>query len=414
MTGHAAGGAGRAPPGAPPVNPWVVVLATTAVQAVASMTTLSLATIAPKLAELLGVSSRLIGYQATLVYLGAVVTSIVGGTIVRRYGASRTSQTALGLCALGVLVALVGDLWALALGSVVMGLGYGLTNPAASHLIVRHAKGPRLNLIFSIKQTGVPWGAMMAGLVVPAVTLALGWRAGILVVACLALLLLAALARPRRRWDDDREPRFPLKQNPFGAVALVWRIPALRYLSLTAMALALTQMCLLTFLVTFLVEEVGFGLVEAGVGMAVVQVGGVSGRLAWGWVADRLADGFLALLILTGLTVLGAVLTGLVGPETPRVLVYGAIMLFGATAVGWNGVYMAEIARQAPPDRIGTATGGSLVLTFSAIIVGPAGFALVSGVTGGLGPTYLVIAGVALLGAVALVLGRRSVRAAAA
>ncbi|BBK33726.1 MFS transporter [Allostella humosa] len=395
-------------------NPWTVVAATTAVQALASATTLSVPTIAPRLAEMLGVSPALIGYQTTFIYSGAMATSVIGGAFVRRLGAGRASQAALVLAILGALLVIGGQLWTIALGSIVMGLGYGLTNPAASHLLMRFARGPRLNLIFSIKQTGVPWGGMLAGLMLPPVALAFGWRWAVALVAVLALGLLLALALARRQWDDDRDPTHGLRQNPFAAVLLVWRSRPLRYLSFASMALSLTQMCVLAFMTTLLVSEAGFGLVEAGFVVAIMQVAGVLGRVGWGLVADRIGDGFITLMVVTGLAVLACLAASQLTPAWPAWAVYGVGALFGSTAVGWNGVFMAEVARQAPPDRIGVATGGCMMLTFSSIIFGPALFGIVSVAIGSYALTYLVVAGVASLGGLSLVVARRVARAGAA
>ncbi|MGE0719162.1 MAG: MFS transporter, partial [Alphaproteobacteria bacterium] len=344
------------------------------VQALASATTLSVPTIAPRMAEILGVSPSLIGWQTTLIYSGGMASSVLGGAVVRRLGAGRASQLALLMAAAGGALVIGGTLWTIALGSIVMGLGYGFTNPAASHLLMRFARGPRLNLIFSIKQTGVPWGGMLAGLMVPAVAVAFGWRWAIAAVVVLALAMIAVLAVPRRHWDDDRDPGQTLRQSPFAAVALVWRIPALRYLSFASMALSLTQMCILAFMSTLLVTEAGFGLVEAGVVVAVLQVAGVLGRVGWGLVADRLGDGCLTLFVLALLVAAACLVTSTLSPAWPAAAIYVLGATFGVTAVGWNGVYMAEVARRAPPDRIGTATGGSMMLTFSGIIFGPAAF----------------------------------------
>ncbi|BBK35432.1 MFS transporter [Allostella sp. ATCC 35155] len=391
-------------------NPWIVVAATTAVQALASATTLAVPTIAPRLAEMLGISPALIGYQTTLIYAGAMATSVVGGAVVRRLGAGRASQIALVLAILAVLLVMGGSLWTIALGSIVMGLGYGLTNPAASHLLMRFARGPRLNLIFSIKQTGVPWGGMLAGLMLPPVALTLGWRWAVGLVAVLSLGLLLALALGRRRWDDDRDPTHRLRQSPFAAVALVWRTRPLRYLSFASMALSLTQMCVLAFMTTLLVTEAGFGLVEAGFVVAILQVAGVLGRVGWGLVADRIGDGFLALLAVTGLAILACLLASTLSADWPVWAVYGLGALFGSTAVGWNGVFMAEVARQAPPDRIGVATGGCMMMTFSSIIFGPAAFGAASVAIGSFARTYLAVAVIAGFGAVSLVAARRVAR----
>jgi len=50
-----------------------------------------------------------------------------------------------------------------------------------------------------------------------------------------------------------------------------------------------------------------------------------------------------------------------------------AVGFFGAS---WNGIYMAEVARLSPPDRVADATSGSTMFTFLGYVVGPSLFAL--------------------------------------
>jgi hypothetical protein len=54
------------------------------------------------------------------------------------------------------------------------------------------------------------------------------------------------------------------------------------------------------------------------------------------------------------------------------------MFVFGATASGWNGVYLAEVARQAPPGSAGKATSGTLALTFLGVILGAPLFGLIA------------------------------------
>ena len=90
---------------APVPAPVLVVVVTTVVQALATMGTMIPAAIAPKIAQAFGVPASLIGFQVSLVYLGAMATSIIGGLGIRRLGALRTSQWALGFAGVGVLLA---------------------------------------------------------------------------------------------------------------------------------------------------------------------------------------------------------------------------------------------------------------------------------------------------------------------
>ena len=51
-----------------------------------------------------------------------------------------------------------------------------------------------------------------------------------------------------------------------------------------------------------------------------------------------------------------------------------ACVFAGAGTAGWYGVFLAEVARLAPPERVGLATGGALFFVYAAICVGPLAF----------------------------------------
>lgn len=77
--------------------------------------------------------------------------------------------------------------------------------------------------------------------------------------------------------------------------------------------------------------------------------------------------------------------------------------VFGATAIGWNGVYLAEVARRAPEGKSGSVTGATLAVTYLGVVLGPPAIGLVSQATGGFGYGFLslllpTIASIILLG----------------
>ncbi|HLS57636.1 MAG TPA: MFS transporter, partial [Zeimonas sp.] len=154
-----------------------VVVAMLVAQTIVSMGMLTMPAIAPVLARSFGVDASAIGYQVSIVYAGAMASAALGGSVVRRIGAGRTTQAALAAVAIGVALATSANIAALMVASVLLGLGYGLSNPAASELLVRYTPANRRNLIFSLKQTGVPLGGIAAALVAPGVASAFGWRA---------------------------------------------------------------------------------------------------------------------------------------------------------------------------------------------------------------------------------------------
>jgi predicted MFS family arabinose efflux permease len=361
-----------------------VLLVTLAIQALVSMAVLAVPAMGPAVAQALGVSPALLGAYIGLVYLGAMVASLVAAPLVLRFGALRTSQGSLIACAVGLaLPALWPSLPFAVAGALLTGLGYGPVTPASSHLLARTTPLHRASLVFSLKQTGVPLGGVLAGVVVPPLVLAAGARWALLAVTA-ACVLCALVAQPfRAALDGDRDPRQPLRMGSMtGGLQLVASEPALTRLAVMSFVFSIVQLSLSTYLVTFLTTALGYSLVAAGVVLSAAQAGGVAGRIAWGWVADRWLDPYRMLAFLAVAMAVCAAGAAALQPGMPATLTLVLLVAFGASAIGWNGVYLAEVARQAPPGQAGLATGGTLAVTFFGVVLGPVVFGGVSSAFG--------------------------------
>ena len=98
-----------------------------------------------------------IGAYLLCAYAGAMLGALSAGALVERWGAIRTSQCALLLTATGLALAALYPS-ALLLAALLLGMGYGPITPASSHVLIQTTPANRLNLVFSVKQTGVPVG----------------------------------------------------------------------------------------------------------------------------------------------------------------------------------------------------------------------------------------------------------------
>jgi MFS family permease len=182
----------------------------------------------------------------------------------------------------------------------------------------------------------------------------------------------------------------------------------LRVLALTSVVFAAMQQCLGVFLVVYLTGEIGLGLVTAGLVLSFSQGAGIAGRVFWGWLADRLK---ISRPILGGLALgmAGAsAAMALCSAEWPVALTVGVACLYGVTAVGWNGVLLAEVARLATPREASRATGGTLFVTFFGVAVGPALFGEIARQSGSFVPMFLILAALALPCAIFLLWSRRA------
>lgn len=387
-----------------------VVAATTAAQVAGAMGAAVFPVIAPELARVMDIEASLIGYQMSVIYGSAMLGSMLFTWMVARYGGCRTTQIGMACCAAGMVVALQGSVAALAVASVFIGAAMSINLPAAAHLLFRFSPPQHRNFIFSLKQTGVPLAWALMALIAPAVTLAWGWRWALVLVLVCALATLLAMQPPRHVWDDDRRPDLPVQARIFDGVLLVWHAPALRWLGVSAFCLAFIQLCVSTFTVVMLVGEGGYTLVQAGLMLSVAQIAGVLGRIAWGWLADRSGDCMAALQYLTLGSVACCAAVFFLTPGWPVWLTAMLFAVFGATAIGWNGLYTAEVARRSPPGQVSLVTGGAMVWNFAGILTGPTAFTLVYRFTGSYTATFGMVIVIALLTLAALHAGRQAMR----
>jgi predicted MFS family arabinose efflux permease len=375
-------------------------------QAVGTMATMTLPAVAPAVAASYGVSSSVIGYQISLLAAAMLVALAFGGNLSTRWGACRVQQVALTLLLCGCAIAIVPHVAFFFASALFLGLGYGLLTPSASHLLMRFTPPERRNLLFSLKQTGVPLGGMLSAMIAPVIASRFGWRWPLLLVAvCLALLIVLLQSR-RGRWDDDRKPSAPGSQNPLDGVVTIWRERRLRYLSIAGACLVVPQIGISTFTVVLFAEEVGYTLVAAGTVLAASQIAGIAGRVFWGWIADVARNCYTALAILAAVMLCGSLSCFFIAPGWPLAAACALFFVLGATAAGWSGAFLAEVARIAPPSAVGRATGGSLFFVNVGKLLGPILMTTAYALSGSYAATFGLLALLAAAALTCLLTGR--------
>ena len=343
------------------------------------MALLTLPVMAPVAAQALSVSPAMVGFYVSITYLGAMFASLTSGNTVSRFGPIRVSQLGLLLCALGLCLCATPWLPVIAIGALLIGLGYGPITPASSQILARTTPADRMALVFSIKQTGVPLGAMMAGAIVPSLMLALNWQWTMVMVA-IACVLSALLAQPlRQELDELRQANLPFQMSALTSpIRMVLGHRPLATMAACSFMFCMVQMSLTTYLVTYLHDDLSYGLVSAGLLLSVTQMGGMGGRILWGFVADKWLGAQKTLALLAALMALCSLTTALFLPVLPLWGIWMVLIVYGASAIGWNGVYLSEVARQAPEGKASVATGGTLTFTFLGVVIGPPIFGALS------------------------------------
>lgn len=381
-------------------------LATLVTQILVSCAVLVGPVLVPLAAADLGVDAANIGFFVSVQYVFGACAGVISGGFIARFGPVRVSQAALVLVALGLCFEARGAAWALPLAAFALGLGVGPPTPASSTILARVTPARIINLVFSLKQTGVPFGGALAGILMPALAVAYGWQAAALAAAALCVTMAALLQPMRARYDDmrNRALRLHLGRQFLGPLRMILADPKIRHLTTVSFVFSGMQACMTSILVTYLVHMAALDVVEAGFILMVAQVAAGIARVSTGTLADTVATPSQVLGGMGLVAAVCAVTATQFTPAWPHTAILGVCIVFGISSTGWNGVFLAQIARMAPKGRAGELTGGATFMTFSGVVVMPALFSTIIAASGSYAAGFLVIAVATFAAALSLLL----------
>ena len=366
------------------------------------------AVIAPAIITDLRIDAAWIGIYFGLTAAASLVAQLGCGSFIVRLGALRVSQVSLVLLAAGTALAALGTPLALVLSAIICGGGGAVSTPASSHLLSRVSSPRYMPMVFSIKQTAVPAGLLLAGLLGPQLTEWTGWRVTMLFSASACAVFALMLQPLRRIFDTDRVPTRIFRLSDFKAtLTSVLGTPGLRALSFACLAFNGLQAVVTAYFVVYL-TTIGYTPVAAGFVFSVAVAVAVPGRILWGWlgssyVTPRTMMAGLALGMAASVALLALCSAG-----WPTLLVGLIACVLSATALSWHGILLAETARAAPEGMRGGVTGGVLSFGQVGALALPLMYSGLLDFTGSYGIGFIVCGAPALLVGVQLLRRRAS------
>ncbi len=363
------------------------------------------AVLAPAASADVGVPAAAVGVVTALIYFSAAMSAPGAGARVPRVGALRMTQIGLVLAGSGLALMVFAHPLAIVLAALVIGCGYGPSTPSGTALLAEHTPARLRNVIMSLRQTGVPLGGALAGFAIPWLIAIGGWRVAALACAAGCGVIALVLQPLRGKLDHPTAMAGAAPAGFVDALRLLKGHAELRRISLTAFLFGGVQLSFASILVVFLVERAQLSVVRAGAVLSAAMIAGMVGRLLWGAAADffRSARG---VLIGLGVTMgLCAVAMTQVNAQWPYTLIMLLAIVFGAVTLGWNGVYIAELARVAPPGKVAMATGASLFFAYGGAVVAPPVFALVLSQSGSYALGFALLAVLAAAGVASMLRG---------
>jgi len=374
--------------------PWIVALAVILVlQTAAAFLTRLIPVASPAFMAEFGWDQSWIGYLSAANLAGALVLLLAGVELLRRIGYVLAFQATLIVGALSLVLFHVPSLTVALFASALVGLSNAAANPAGAEVLQRFTPEARRNLVFSIKQAGVPLGGVVAGLTIPPLIGIYGWRTALLIAAAGAVVVTILMLPFRSRIEAPHEAKLAPRMRIDLAVPLraLKTAPGLPRIAAVGVALSVGQSSWFTFAMAYLVIVHGLSLAVAGLVFAVMQAFGVAGRIAAGWIADRIGS-VVTLAAMAALSGTFTILFALFKPEWPLWSLILLAAFAGATVAGWNGVEIAEVARRSPRHLIGETAAGNTILIYLINMIAPTAFAAFVAATGRFDLAFMIAA----------------------
>ena len=370
----------------------IIVLILTA-QTVANVGPLGIPALASLIRADLGLTLAQAGSFLSAYYIGPALVSLPAGTLADRWGVKRMLVLGQVVIALGLLAASAATSYAaFTLLLVGAGFGYGMLNPTSTKAVMGWSPPARRATLVGLKQVGLPLGGMLGAALLPTLALRLGWRTALVVSA--ALIAAGAVASLLVYREPPDAPLPPAVPGAPGTIASVLTSRDLWLLSIATGVFAAMQTVWMSYLVLYLQGAIGLTLIAASRLLALAQFGGMTGRVLFGMLSDRLFGGSRRLpLVLAGAgsTACSLAIAWTGAGASPAGL-SALAFIFGVVGIGWNGVQHTWMAELAGPRAAGTAVGLGLAVSSAGVTIGPLVFGYVVQTAGGYRGPWITLA----------------------
>lgn len=346
----------------------------------------AIGTLGPFLVADLGVVPGWLGYLTMSAFGFAALLSLWAGPLVGRLGARRALLLLFLVATLAyALIGMAPGFAGLVLAVAMCGIAQALANPATNLLIADRVPPQSKAAVVGLKQAGVQVAALFAGLLLPGIAQQFGWRAALLLLVPVGLLL--ALLAPRIA------PKTAGKAASFG---LTRPSRALTLLMAIQLCAGVALSAYITFLGVFATSQ-GMSSLVAGSLVAAFGVVGILARVLLTPIAGRMRDESWLLLILLALA---ACAVGVTAQATParHWMIWAGTIGIGLTAVATNAIAMSMLLRDRIFGAPATSAGMLSVGFFAGFAVGPPAFGALSASAWGFGGAWGALIGVLALG----------------
>jgi MFS family permease len=331
----------------------------------------SFGAVLPFMKEGLSLDYRETGFIASAMFIGYLISAFVSGYFVIRFTAKKVIILSLIIIIAG-MIALAGaeTLVMAAIGSFVMGVGSGGAYVPALGLIPLWFPANQKGMAMGFAQSGSGTGMALSGMMVPAIVsmdLLSGWRFSWYVLSILVLIIaivnmIFLKGRPvesetdtmgdsivgsQSYLEESKEPDISAKSHTVYKNKLLW------FIGFIYLAWGFSYLIFSTFLVDYLITDVGLNKHLAGQYFAAAGLVSICSGFLWGAVSDRIGR----ILTLFIIYMAQAGLTLLMGMTDSGIILLTAVVIYGLTLWAVPSIVNTSISDYIVPRLVPVAMG---------------------------------------------------------
>jgi nitrate/nitrite transporter NarK len=360
---------------------WFVLALATGAQTGGCLLVQGLGALGPALQAALGLDAAQVGLAMSAAQTTPIAGLLIAGLLLDRFSERLIVGLGATMVAASLFVAARAQTYSEILSwLVVASIGYCTVQPGGGKVVAAWFSPDTRGLAMGVRQAGLPLGAALGALILPAAAARHGWRAAFDLGALAALLsglLFALLYRPPPVALPERTRTKGQWRERLATIG-----PRLPAISLPGAALVSVQFCLTVYLPLDLRDRFAIP-VETGVTLLfAAQFAGALARILLALWSDRSARGRSFPLVVS----MGALALGLAAfsaaPGAPLWAVAAIAIWLGFFGFGWYGPWIALVAEAAPRGAIGFMIGLAMAINQIFVVLIPPAFGALRDATG--------------------------------
>ncbi|MDW7740650.1 MAG: MFS transporter [Bacillota bacterium] len=346
-----------------------------------------------------------IGYYSTLFFISSAVVAVFAGTIVDKIGSQKSMLLGVGSMSLMMVFYGLSNSYNMLLAFAFWaGLSSCLITPSINREVRAITMPENRASFMGLIQSGFGFGGIAGASLLPIIGETIGWRYTIQLSAVFTMIIAYVVYKLHCKHVNNYYQvvnRSGIYIKHYGKNKFIKDnfLPLLANKSLMKLCyigliFGAATSVILTHLVVYLSGDLAISYRNAGIGFGIFQLGGIVGRLTWGLLSDKLLGcNRRKTLLFVGLAA-GVIflLFGLLlySSRSNLTTVYIFLFTLGLIAYGWNGVHLISIGELAGDERIGIATGLSVIFTRTGMFIAPPLFGFIADYRGNYQYSWLI------------------------